>query len=479
MPTEILFEILTHLSIDEPCQQRTRILLVNKRMHALVQHQYGKNGFIFRDGDPYLFLRTLIEHPEAGARVLGLHASSPPQKPYVPKPVDKQIVQTAMEALEIPDARLWADACNSAASGYNPDFIQTAIMMHTPNLANLMLPRHFVSSMTSAPWVDLLRQSVAGNSFGRVHRFDRLCFVYVAGAPTLRLRNLIYLFRLPAIKSLMLSHVFQLWRAPRIPWSILSQPSTITQLSMMECFLSTNVIIELVKACPALTYLAMEQNLLMPTIVNMEYIFDPDDEGGPGEADGEDGGGVLLNYARLTDVLVQQCKDLTYLHIHESMEESQRRLFIPDATRASITIRSLVSLSIQRLELPLVALVDPRDPDQSAQLSVSRLPNTLLELKIQDVYWDRNDHVSFLLRHLLHRVRDGQLPLKDLSVATTRTTGLNAAVFDPIEHCYSKLLKELGVDLFIEHPKIPVFLPLGVATAEPDEGIGEQSAGQG
>ncbi|KAF2469166.1 uncharacterized protein BDR25DRAFT_162059, partial [Lindgomyces ingoldianus] len=207
---------------------------------------------------PYLFLRTLVCNPRAAETVKsfsmnygrGVHRN---RKPYLPAISDRKLIKSGFKSLDIPSWKAWATDCN--ADDCDQETLYAAILMRTPNLRTLTVDDGKVPYQTPK-WIELLRQSVSGNSFGRVHQFTHLNTVQIR-VKHMGMRVMLPLFKLPSLRILAVStlvetgfvkdHELGTWKP--IKWTVPNRTSPIEVLTLSSCFMDTGVLASMVTAC--------------------------------------------------------------------------------------------------------------------------------------------------------------------------------------------------------------------------------------
>ncbi|KAF2124449.1 hypothetical protein P153DRAFT_370875 [Dothidotthia symphoricarpi CBS 119687] len=224
LPDELILDILDWLpdiatsgiSRVQPTQIRTVVLptlasisLTNHRFHRIVKDKlYMTYHSCFCE--PYLFLRTMITNPELAVLVRRVEFDilvpldeDEDREQYAATAKDKKTIKEGIKALNIPNWKDWATDCNSA--GDSREALQTAIMMHTPNIDFLRVAGS-IDRQSPPRWTGLIRQATSGNSFGNTHKFRHVRSVRVAACVS-TIQQLAPLFLLQSLRELYLNRM--------------------------------------------------------------------------------------------------------------------------------------------------------------------------------------------------------------------------------------------------------------------------------
>lgn len=362
LPEELVLDILDHLpGIDLDSFQLPTLLslsLTSRRLHRTVSDRiYGTYDSYFCD--PYLFLRTMITKPDLARSVRKAHflhgkEAHLDRVRYIPNAQDKKILKQGMKMLDFPDWKTWATRCNT--DNIELDILHTAIMLHTPNLVELHVEDNWISPYQDPKWIELIKKSTKGDTFGHTHSFSCLESVRV-DAKVMVLHQLAPLFHVPSLRRLHLQDLREArlgrWPVPKLERAIPPACSNIEELTLEECFINSDNLLALSRS--------------MVGLKRFRYEIDPELQLPA------DTGSVLIS------VLEQHAKSLEELHIHVmhvdpvvEEDEGVNALYMHGGLKSFAALR--------RVDCPLSSVVDMR-PGASADL-LEELPPSLTTLYI-------------------------------------------------------------------------------------------------
>lgn len=417
LPVELLLQIIEYL----PCHDIKSfnlptilsLSLTSRRFNQLVRHYiYEEYNSFF--GTPYLFLRTLISNPQAATEVRSLTLSYGPgvhedRKPYNPSVIDRGEVKDSLKALDIPKWKAWATDCNNEET--DQETLYAVILMHTPNVAFLDLDDGDVPYQTPK-WIDVIKQSVGGNSFGRVHHFSYLKVLRV-DIGTLRLRTLAPLFRLPALQRLILVGLVETAHAKpgkglSFKWPVSRRSSPVEELLLSDCFMDPHILETIMETCLKLKsfqYEHRDERWYFRLGGGSTYWRDAD----AGQTETVEHHPVLCHYPTISTALLRHREKLESLQVFDGVDDDNQNY------RGTSSLGSLRTLNrLKFLKGPIGAFADPNPGNCSSM--IENLPASLEAFHLV-IKWNDEEHACLpALEHMAINLRSHLPALQELRI---------------------------------------------------------------
>jgi len=212
LPDELILQVLDYLpGINLNHFQLPTLInlaLTSRRFYRIVIGTvYARYNSHFCE--PYTFLRTMVSNSQLAEFVhdvnitfgLWIHCRG---RRYLPTAKDKKAIKEALRTLGTSDWKEWATQCNEDRS--NDEALQTAILLHTPNVTSLSVLDGLSDRSRRRTWFDLISKAAAGTLSEQTHRFEHLRSIKV-DTRTSSLFDLAPLFRLQSLRKLHLCEV--------------------------------------------------------------------------------------------------------------------------------------------------------------------------------------------------------------------------------------------------------------------------------
>ncbi|KAF2737690.1 hypothetical protein EJ04DRAFT_550418 [Polyplosphaeria fusca] len=386
LPDELLLYILEYLpgfdSHNLQLPTLTNISRVNHRLHnVVIEKLYAVYDSRFID--PYLFLRTLMMNPVASRKVQRVSFTYGPytnrgRTRYARSVKDRQIIKSGFKSLDLPDWKIWATTCNNDD---NNEMLYAAVLMHTPNVISLRVDDN--KTPHNIPhWIQLIRHAVGRGNFGRLHTFSLLEEVWI-NIDSLRLTNLVPVFRLPSLRRLTLLGLVETSRTVKgdpypFKWPIYVASLPLEQLSLLRSSIDVKVLTRIMDSCRSLKRLNCSRDSdpwVWAKANDPDFPWNHDTIGSDGERF------APFHYPTLAAALERHSETLEELHIWDAIGELDVDRSVELSESRFGVIPSLTSLShLSSLRLPLGALVDPAEPCYSTL--AERLPPSLTSAKL-------------------------------------------------------------------------------------------------
>ncbi|KAF2186450.1 hypothetical protein K469DRAFT_686858 [Zopfia rhizophila CBS 207.26] len=278
LPTELLLLVLENFDPDQFRQTLVSLSQTNRRFHGLVMEKlYSK--YASSIGSPYLFLRTMVTTPRAAEKVKTLawsygsresdsddesygrcyHHNSKVREKYNPTVSDRGLIKNRPKAVDIPGWKKFATKCNNYCDEQE-EILFAAVLMQTANIETLEI-EDGPTPYQVPRWMDLIRHTASGNSFGRIHSFKHLRSVRIIRG-FMHLADISPLFRLQSMRTLSLEEVME--TAHDAKWNIPPCTSLIEELYLYDCLILPETLAGLVSCCRKLTvfeYVSVDANV--------------------------------------------------------------------------------------------------------------------------------------------------------------------------------------------------------------------------
>lgn len=167
-----------------------------------------------------------------------------------------EIVNAGRDALEIQLWRGWAE--NNGNRVTDLQYVYGLILLHTPNTESVKIDGKKTKD-AGLVLLHLLNDTrVWYDGLDHLHRFIHLKDIEINSGPTLGLRELLPLFRWPSLIRIRLEQLQDTYEVRKdIPWSLLTQPSSIRHLEFHYSSLRTETLSKILGACPSLLKLEL------------------------------------------------------------------------------------------------------------------------------------------------------------------------------------------------------------------------------